>query len=164
MNEQPNVSFWPLAGLELPPATVCFRGKSRRPRYLLEADPVYSGITNLIAHMLSPETYPKIERDAEDDHPADWCRAWKLVFKRAGRGNRQNYAEVDMKMLKIGLVSNREYRMVSRRKRRNRKRWTHLVLVYRRPTRHSQRRAKRFARLVGYFGKDKPRTGARKVG
>jgi hypothetical protein len=72
-------------------------------RYLLEEKPVYSGITDLIAFMLDAKVYPKIERDEDGDHPADWCRAWRLEFRRTGRGNRKNYAEVDMKMWKIGL-------------------------------------------------------------
>jgi hypothetical protein len=48
--------------------------------------------------MLDPEGY-----DADGDDQTDWCRTWRLEFRRTDRGNRKNMAEVDMRLLRIGI-------------------------------------------------------------
>jgi hypothetical protein len=77
---------------------VAFGKASVLARYLRETRPVSSGVTNLVAFMLDPEGY-----DADGDDQTDWCRTWRLEFRRTGRGNRKNMAEVDMRLLRIGI-------------------------------------------------------------
>jgi hypothetical protein len=52
--------------------------------------------------MLDPDGHPADEDD-DGDRASDWCRTWRLEFKRTGRGNLKNMAEVDMRLWQIGL-------------------------------------------------------------
>jgi hypothetical protein len=79
-------------------------------RYLRDAKQVNSGVTKLIAFMLDPKVQPSEEPDAEGDRRIDWCRKWRLEFRRTGRGNQKNMAEVDMKLWSIGIFIDTQVR------------------------------------------------------
>ena len=70
-------------------------------RYLREAKTIHPDIIEMIAFMLDPTGSPATA-DAEGIRMSDWCKTWKLEFRRVGRGNQKNIGEISFSQLRIG--------------------------------------------------------------